>query len=344
MKPLNERFKKLKKIKILIIRLKPIGDTILISPVFRNLKKLYPQCEIDLIIYPFAYDAIKNNPHVDKIIILKRSLLPKLVFYFRSFFKYYHVIIDYINNPTSTMIALFTHAKVKIGNRTKRNFFYNFRIRSDKREYSSIRCLRLLEPLGLKDMKDHLPEMFLDEKDRITADRLLIGLKIKDPIIAIFVSAKYPTRQYTSENFARLGELIINKANQNVLFLFGKDDNGSLYTVQRLLIHQKNVFFISPQITIGELGALLSKARYLITNDTGPKHMATALGVPTLTIFGATDDQIWNLPDTKKNPVIRKKLSCAPCNKLTCPLGTLACMKDLAPEDVFKAFQKNFKS
>lgn len=343
MKPLKEKLKKQKKIKILILRLKPIGDTVLISPVFRNIKKTYPQAKISVIIYPMAYDVIKNNPNVDKVIILKRNNFSKLIYYLKSIFKYYHVIIDYINNPTSTIIAFFTHAKVKIGNRTKRNFFYNYRFKFDKKEYSSIRCLRLLEPIGISRFDDYLPELFLDRQDIITVNRLFSSLKIKKRVTALFVSAKYATRQYPPENFAYLGKLIIEKAKHNILFLFGKDDIQSLYTIQKIIQENKKVFFISPKITIGELCAVLSKVRFLITNDTGPKHLATALKIPTLTIFSATDEEVWN-PPTSWAPTIRKKIDCAPCNKLSCPKGTIECMSDLKPEEVFKAYLKAIKN
>ncbi len=343
MKSINEKLKKYKKLKILIIRLKPIGDTILISPVFRNLKKLFPNVCIEVIIYPFVYDVIKNNPHVDKITILKRSNLHKLIFYIKSFFKHYHVIIDYINNPTSTLISLFSHSKYRIGCRTSRNFFYNYRIKFKKEEYSSIRCIKLLEPLGLQKFDDYMPEFFEDEKDKNTIKNLWIGLKIPDKIIGIFVSAKYPSKQYISKYFADLAEIIIKKTDYNVLFLFGKDDNKSFFTIQKRLLSNNKVYFISPNISIGELGCIISKCNYFITNDAGPKHIATAVNIPTLTIFSATNEKVWNPPDFKKFPIIRNKTKCSPCDKKNCITGTFECMSELKPEEIFKNFFKLIK-
>lgn len=338
-----EKLKKQKKVKVLIIRLKPIGDTVLISPVFRNLKKLFPQASIDIIIYPFVVDAVKNNPYIDNVIILKRKNIPKINFYFKSLFKHYDIIIDYINNPTSVLIAQFTRAKIRIGNKTKRNFFYNYRIVSDKKEYSSIRCLRLLEPLGLQDTKDYMPEFYIDQKDKDTVERLYKTFNIKKPLITIFASAKYPTRQYSPENMANLGELIIKKTKNNLLFLFGKNDLQTFYIIHKQLKQYPQVHFFSPDITIGELSASIANSDILITNDTGPKHIATALKIPTLTIFSATDEEVWNPPDPKTAVTIRKKLDCAPCNKLICSKGSLECMKKLNPEEVFTAFQKMAK-
>ena len=343
MKPLINKLKQQKGLKILIIRLKPIGDTVLISPVFRNIKKLYPQAKIEVIIYPFVYPVIKHNPNVDKVIILKRNNFSKFIFYLKSLFRSYDVIIDFINNPTSAIISLFTHTKIRIGNKTKRNFFYNYRIQSSKREYSSIRCLKSLKPLGLAKFDDYLPDLYLDKKDINTINHLLTNLKLGNNTIGLFVSAKYPTRQYTPENFAQLGRLIAKKTNYHVLFLFGNNDFESFLKIQKYIKKRKNIHFISSHMTLGEFSALIARLRFLITNDTGPKHIATSLKIPTLTIFGPTDERVWNPPDWKKYPTIRKQIDCALCNKLKCPKNSLECMTGLSPETVFSVFKKTIK-
>jgi len=168
-----------KRLKILIIRLKPVGDTILISSVFRNLKRIYPDSIIDIVVYPSAADAIGDNPYINRTIILKRKNLPKLIFYFKMIFSHYDMTIDFINNPTSTLIALFTGAKIKIGNRNLRNFFYTHRVNYDKIVYSPIRSLSLLQPLGLNDFSDFMPEFFIKKSDKKQSENILKNKKIK---------------------------------------------------------------------------------------------------------------------------------------------------------------------
>lgn len=343
MQPLKDRFKKQKTVKILIIRLKPVGDTVLISPVFRHLKRLYPQAQIHVVIYSFVYDVLRNNPHVDKIIVIKRNNWSRLFFYLKCLFQFYDIIIDFINTPTSMLISLFTHARVRIGRKKKRNFFYTYQIDSREKKYSPLLSLKLLQPLGLTDVNDYLPELHIDKKAELIAANLLNGMKIVKPVVGLFVSAKYPSRQYPAEHFARLGLLISEKTNRSVVFLFGKDDLDSLRTIQKIVRDRERIYFITPAITIGELAAVIARLDFFITNDTGPKHIATALNIPTLTIFSATDEKVWNPPDLKRFPVIRHKLKCAPCDKLECPQGTLQCMTDLKPEEVFKLFQRVFK-
>jgi len=346
MKKLNKKLNSLKKknkIKILIIRLKPIGDTVLISPVFRNLKKLFPQSEINVVVYPSIKKILENNPYINKIIILKRTNTSKIMFYLKSLFKYYDIIIDFINNPTSTMIAFFTHSKIKIGNKNKRNFFYTVRIKNPKKEYSAIRCLKYLQPLGLKNFKDFMPEIFLSQKDILTAKNILntLNLTTKNKI-GIFASAKYQTRQYPTNNLILLSKLIVKYTQFQIIFLFGKDDNKTLSKLHKSLFNEKNIHFISPKINIGELASLIKEMDILITNDTGPKHIAIALNIPTLTIYGATDEKIWNPPDKKHFPIIRKNYPCAPCNKYICPKN-LECLKELSANEVFKKLKELIK-
>ncbi len=329
--------------KILIIRLKPIGDSILISPAIRNLKKLFPESKIDIIIYPYAYEAVKSNKYLDNIIILKRNNISKLKFYLKSMFKFYDIIIDYINNPTSTIISLLTHTKIRIGNYTKRNFFYNYRFKNEIIEYSGIRNLRLLTPLGLKKLDDYMPEFFIEEKDLNTASYLLknIGFNENEKIAGIFTSAKYQTRLYPLDNFIKLAKLIIEKSDYKVLFLFGLKEYDKLTYTMKKLKNYKNIKYIYPETTLGELAAIMKKLKILITNDCGPKHLATAVGISTFTIFGATDERIWNPPDTKKYPYIKLNIDCQPCNKLICE--NPICLNNLSPQMIFNKL-KNYLS
>ena len=339
MKLTIEKLRGKKNPRFLIIRLKPIGDTILISPVFRNIKKLYPGATVDVVIYPFVYDVIKNNPHVDNVIVIGRKAPNILGFYLRSLFRKYDVVIDYINNPVSAMISHLTRAGMRIGNSSKRNVFYDYKVDDREQVYSSVRCLKRLEPIGLTDYSDYLPELYLDTSDHGTADAFLDSRGITGDIVGLFVSAKYESRQYPAEYFADVIQRIIREYDYNVLVLFGLNDYESYEKIRDIVGDEKRVHYREPTTSLGEMAALMSRLFCLITNDTGPKHVATALRVPTLSIFGPTIEELWNPPDRKRYPVVREMPDCARCNKRVCPLGTIACLKELSTDKVFAAFK-----
>ena len=340
MNQLQERRQKLNEVKILIIRLKPLGDTVLISPIFRNIKKLYPEAKIDVVIYSVFADVIKNNPYIDNVIILKRKSLSPIFYLIKSLFRRYDVIIDYINTPLSAAIALFNSADVRIGNYKKRNFFFTHRLRNTECVYSTVRNLRKLEPLGLTDFSDYLPDLYLDEKDIARADNFLHGLPVEKGIIGLFVSSKTPSKQYPVEYFARLGTLIAKNTPYHVLFLCGRGDMHAYSVLKELACKEEKIHVRKPDTTLGEFSALISRLKFFIANDSGPKHIATALNIPTLTIFSTSTEKMWNPPDIRRFPVIREKIDCAPCHKAECPLNTMKCMKDLHPEEVFSVFEK----
>jgi heptosyltransferase-2 len=256
-------------------------------------------------------------------------------------FTSYHITIDYINNPTSSAITLFAGARIRIGKDIGRNFFYTHKLNVQKILYSAQKSLFPLKVLGLKDLSDFMPEFYVPEKDQKKARVLLkrYGVRKNDKLVGVFVSAKYPTRTYRTEYFATLAKMIKKDfASARILFLFGKGDTESIAKIKKNIPSGQSFLFIPDSITIGIMAGIISTLNYFLTNDTGPKHLATALKIPTLTIFGATTEKSWNPPDTRQYATIRKRLSCAPCNKLECQLEgkTLDCMNELRPEEVYK--------
>ncbi|HEC93141.1 MAG TPA: glycosyltransferase family 9 protein, partial [Candidatus Atribacteria bacterium] len=275
----------------------------------------------------------------DKIIIIKRKNFHKFAFYIKSIFRKYDIIIDYINNPTSTIIAFFTKSKIKIGTKNKRNIFYTHRLEIRERCYNAIKNLKMLRPLGLTDFSDYMPEFFVNKEDKEKAELFLKNTGIAHKkLVGIFASAKYITRKYIPEHFAKLAELIVENSNYRVLFLFGKDDIQTLERIKNSLKIEKDIYFAPLSLSIGELAAFMEKTKFIITTDTGPKHIAVALGIPTLTIFSATNPEDWNPPDLDKFPIIRKEIDCIGCNKLTC--DSLRCMKELSPEEIFEVAKR----
>jgi len=328
--------------KFLIIRLKAVGDTILTTPVFRNIKKYFHNSIIDVIVYPNSYDILKNNPYIDKVIILKIKNISKFIFYLKSIFKKYDVIIDYINNPTSTLIAFFTRSRFKIGIKNKRNFFYTHRLKISGNIYTGIKNLKYLEPLGINDFSDFMPEIFLNNSEIKKGKRILmeIGIPLKN-IVGIFASAKYETRRYPPENFAELAKIIAKKTKYNVLFLFGYNDFKIYEIIRSICKDLKNIYFSPLNLNLLEISAIIKNLKFFITSDTGPKHIGVALKIPTLTIFSSTNPLVWNPPDTKRFPFIRNEIDCIGCESNSCE--SLKCMKELSAYEVFKVFKKYCK-
>jgi heptosyltransferase III len=324
-----------KTVRILILRLKPVGDTILISPVFRNLKRLFPTAVIDVVVYPFVAGVVKNNPYVDNVIVLERTMTGQLGFYLRSLSRRYDVIIDYINNPVSTAIALFTRARYRIGNRTRRNFFYSHRLENKTLEYSAIRCLRALEPLGLTSFDDYRPELVIDRADQEAADRYIgetCGSSRR--IVGIFCSAKYRERLYSPAYLARIGRMIAKNFPVTVMFLFGKDDIESYDTIRREAGNGEHIVITPTDVPLGQLCGLIARLSFFLTSEAGPKHIATAYDVPTLAIYKATNPRVWNFPDLDRYPAIVAQKT---------PGKNDLSVIDPEPSEVFAAFERTVK-
>ncbi len=331
--------------RILLIRLKAIGDIILTTPVIKKLKKYFPTAKIDIIVYKGGEQILENNPYLNKIYVIERKNFSKIFLYLTFLFKRYDVSIDFICNPTSALITLFAGARIRIGRKSRGRWWVYNRIVNLKNEYAGIQNLRHLEPLGIKDIKDYLPEIFIEEEYIKKAERFLKKKKIKrERLLIFFVSAKYISRKFPPDMFMKVIDILLKQKKYYILILFGYRDEETYRIFKEKYKNEERVYLTSTELSLKEMAGLMKVGRVVITSDTGPKHLAVAVGVPVITIFGATSEKTWNPPDRKKYPVIRAKIKCAPCNKNICPYGTYDCFYKIKPETIVKKIERIIKS
>jgi ADP-heptose:LPS heptosyltransferase len=136
------------------------------------------------------------------------------------------------------------------------------------------------------------------------------------------------------EHFARLGDLLIERLDANVILLWGPGEEDDVSTIQRMM---RNPGTIAPPTNIGELGALIANCDYTISNDSGPMHISAAVQTPTLGIFGPTNPHLQGPCHEGSGWVRLEELDCLACNLTRCEIGNI-CMRQLDVETVFDAF------
>ncbi|MFH1761109.1 MAG: glycosyltransferase family 9 protein, partial [bacterium] len=302
--------------KILITRLKPLGDTLLFTPVFRALKKTWPQCRITVIIFTHFKDAIKNNPDIDEIIELNRSSLSDYFYKLtKLFISNYDISIDPTGNPRSTLMTFIAHASIRIGFKNRRDSVYNYTLNSPS-GYIVNTSLALLTPLNIVD--NNITTVFKPSQESIqNSGKFQKRHNLFDSrIIGILFSAKYPTQKWPEEYFVSLAKLLLKNPENRILLIPGLGDDK----IAGNMIKQIGANCFSSGLTgIENMAGFIRICSAIVTNDSGPKHLAVALDVPCVTIIGSVDPKIWNPPDTKRFPYLFSgKCPEAPCNFRKC--------------------------
>ena len=156
--------------KILLIQHRAIGDVIMCTPAIRALKREKPEAEITFLVTDYAFDVLRHNPHIDQFLVPPKHISNlRYTKYLCRVIRYrYDIVIDFQNNPRSALVSFFSGAKTRISFDSKhRNYAYNIRIKQpDIHVYAGIRKLMLLQPLGIEETVDVVPDFYIGGADR----------------------------------------------------------------------------------------------------------------------------------------------------------------------------------
>ncbi len=327
-----------------------VGDNILSYPTVQQLKALFPKSHLAILIPSHLVDLWKTSPYVDEILPFKKkggaaSLWEDLnlsqslkkrnfdlaVILPRSFRSALHIYLARIPN--------------RIGYQDEgRSIFLTHGIRRTKEMLQVHRVhyyQKLIEPFG-KIEGLPTPQLFLREEDRKWAVQALkdSGILGGEPLIGMNPGASYGLAKcWYPDRFGELGRRLAEKWQARIL-LFGREEERPL--VHEILRHlgTKGIDWTG-KTGLLQLAALLEQCHFLVTNDTGTMHVATAVGTPVAAIFGPTDP-ITTGPWGDGHVVVRKEVPCSPCYKRICPTDH-RCMDLITVDEVEEAVDQRLR-
>lgn len=344
--------------KIGITPLYGIGDTLLYTPAVRVLKENFPDYEITAFtFFPTTRDILKNNPYIDRIVyfpMLKESKFKTLKFLMKYMRKFDVVINFYPSNRREyNLFALLLFPRKIIGHEYIRSNFWNlnfvksWRVKEDYSLHVVEENLNLLRFFGIESPPSYPLVLNLTQEEMEFGQRFLKKFEGK-PLIGIHPGTSsfknHEKRRWPLEKFIELGKLIAREYKDAVIFVYGGPEEKPLKEFIRDGL--EGVIRVVPVETsnIRETAAIMSFMDYFISNDSGLLHIASALKLPTVGIFGPTNPT-WVHPWKTSHRVVRLGLPCSPCfyyspKPLTCPSGLdFKCLKDLSAEMVFEALK-----
>jgi 3-deoxy-D-manno-octulosonic-acid transferase/heptosyltransferase-1 len=338
---------------ILIVKLSAIGDVIHTLPSLTALRKLYPEAHITWVVEEAAAGLVKNHPLLNAVLISRRKSwikylrkgefsrpLREMRAFLRELRKRpYDLVIDFHGLLKSAVIVLLSGGKRKLGYNSLQELsglFYNEKIPEDMHKHAVDRYLDFPRFLGAKIAKAQfiLPS---DNSAQARIQSLLEKYHLENKkFIAVNPVAYWETKLWDDEKFAGLADLIKTKLNMEVVFTGSEKESIEKITTRM----QAKAVNLAGETTLPELAYLYQKALLLVTTDSGPMHLAAAVGTPVVALFGPTDPQRTG-PYGDGHIIIRSDLPCSPCLRKECP--TTKCMQDILPEQVLAAIKERLR-
>lgn len=340
---------------ILIVKLSAVGDVIHTLPSLAALRHRFPKAHISWVVEEAASDLLRNHPCLDEVIISGRKRWLKelrqakfsqvfaeagrFLSHLRS--RRYDLALDFHGLFKSAILTWLSGAPRRLGYDSMQELsglFYSEKIPEDLNRHAVDRYLDFPRHLGADPEKPEFP-LDISEPQHRHIEGLLAEFQLGDGrnLIAINTVALWETKLWNDEKFARLADRIACELKASVVFT-GSDPVPMEGILSQMMNPAVN---LGGRTSLRELAHLYQRARLLITTDSGPMHLAAAVGTPVVALFGPTDP-VRTGPYGEGHRVLRKGLPCSPCFRKSC--SRVICMEDISVDEVFNAVKEVFDS
>ena len=332
---------KLKAKRILIFNVNWLGDVLFSSATIRNIRRNYPDSYIACVIPSRCYPILKGNPYLDEVIIFDekdrhRGVLDKLNFVSLLKKKDFDTVFLLHRSFSRALICRLAGIKERIGHYTrKRAFLLTKKIIPPKKDslHRIDYYLDVIEKAGLR-VEDRYLDFFFTPDDKEQVDNFFKKNLVKqnDFVVAINPGGNWMPKRWPLGYWAQLADKLISEIGAKVIITGSISD---LLLASQIKDAMKEVPLIACGIfNIKQLGALAAKTQLFITADTGPLHIANAVGAKKIiAIFGPTAQSVTGPYPSTNVVVLQKDIGCPiPCYKVNC--ADNRCMQAVTPDDV----------
>lgn len=334
--------------KFLLIRTDRIGDVVLTTPVIQTLRSYFPQSHVSFMVHPSTKDILDGNPYLNEIIAYDKEskhkgILKTMLFALFLRRKKFDAVIIFNPKKSSHWISFLAGIPIRIGYHRKHGFLLTHRMEDKKKEgkiseaFYNERLLSFLHIPASYSRKLYFP-LKLQAKQSVYS--FLKANHIQRPFVVINISSGCPSKTWPLQNFALLCDLIDKRLKLTIITIGKKEECEH---VKHLC--KAPLVSIAESFTLSQLGALFKEAQLHISSDTGPMHIASAVGTPVISIFGRTLPGLGPLrwqPLKGNNTILQKNIGCHPCLADRCKIE-FDCLKATKVEEVFRATERYTK-
>lgn len=340
--------------RVLIVKLRSIGDTVLSTPALIALRRFLPDAQIDILLEDWVAPLIEGHPAVDNVISVGKTSAERLKTAWHLWRGRYDVAFNLHGGTTATFFTRASGARHRVGYANYQYpFLYNHLLSSasdfwqQEKTHSAEQQLALLGFAGVPVDDRPKSRLVVTEQaqasieGKVNAETQmpqgveLGGYALMHPSTAFF------TKQWPVVNFARTAEFVAEKGLQTVAIASKAESE----TLKQLVAASKVPVTTFDDLTLPEITALASNARLFVGNDSGIAHIAAAVDTPTVVIFGSSNRDHWRPWTDAANEIVFEEFVCQPCPGYTCEVfGDPKCIKSVGVESVASAIERVLSS
>jgi len=332
--------------RILILRLSSIGDILLTTPFLQQVRNRFKQAHITYIVKKEFSDLLKYNPHINHLIKFDSSFgIAELLDLTRELKeKEFDIIFDLHNNLRTNRLTS-TYKRYKVSKIKKDKFKRWLLIHLKVNLFKKIRTApekyrQTGQHYNIKDDNEKV-QIFLNDDIEQEVNQLLRKNNLqKGQYLCLAPGAAHFTKMWPLEYVEKLISKISDMSDIKIALVGGPNEKDILAQYKT----NKNVINFSGQTSLLQSAGILKYAKGIITNDSGLMHMAVAVDIPIIALFGSTAEELGFFPFRANASILQvEDLWCRPCTHIgreKCPLGHFNCMRQITVNQVFNAIEK----
>lgn len=308
--------------KILLVRLRSIGDTVLATPSAFALKRFLPGVEVDILVEDWVAPLLDSHPHIDNVIVLERGGLVARTRAARELRSAgYDVVYNLHGGTTATFLTRATGARHRVGFKTYQYAqLHNHQAPSplllwgQQKTHSVEQQLALLGWTGVPVTDRPRTHLGVSPEAAQAIEERLAAAGLNDRKIAlIHPAAAFATKQWATENFARVVEFLAERGYASIA-IAAPHENAILENLSA----EASVGIVTFDLSLPEVTALASRSQLFVGNDSGIAHIAAAVGTPSVVIFGSSNIAHWRPWNRAAAEVVFEEMPCQPCHGYFC--------------------------
>jgi heptosyltransferase-3 len=310
--------------RVLIVRLRSIGDTVLTTPSLYTLRRFLPQAQIDILLEDWVAPVLESSDMINRVITIPRGNKAGRARVARELrAARYDVVYNLHGGSTATLLTRATGAKHRVGFAHYRYARLHNHLAPTSLEiwqrptlHSVEQQLALIGWTGVPVTDRPPTRLNVAESSLLSVSEKLrtAGAKLDQPFALIHPTAAFDTKQWATEKFARVAEELTARGLAPITIVSAKEK-----AVMEALLAESSVKIIGlSDLSLPEVTALASRARVFVGNDSGIAHIAAAAGAPCVVIFGSSNVLHWRPWTTKASEVVVEEMPCQPCPGYFC--------------------------